>query len=105
MQLLVVFIIFCLAVHRVTRLIVADTFPPIEWLRAKITGKLEDEHWLVYLFGNRSKTGCPWCMSIYVAGLGVLALGLLTHWFTWPIWVMIWLAASSVTGFLAKYED
>jgi hypothetical protein len=102
---LFIFIIFCLAVHRVTRLFVADTFPPIEVLRSKLTGRPDTPEWLTYLLGNAKQTGCPWCMSVWVAGLGVLILGLTTHWFVWQEWLMIWAASSSATGFLAKYEE
>lgn len=98
-------LLFFLAVHRVSRFIVADTFPPIEWLRGKITDGRPREHWLVYLLGNREQTGCPWCASIWVAGIGVIILSLTTSWLPWQGWIMLWLASSSVTGFLAEKES
>lgn len=97
-------VLFFLAVHRVTRLITADTFPPIAWARNIITRKKHDDHWLVYLFGSSRDTGCPWCMSLWAGGAGAAAFAIWTHWFWWPVWILIWLAASTVTGFLAQHE-
>jgi len=97
-------VLFVLAVHRVSRLIVADSFPPIAWLRNKITGNLRTEHWAVYLLGNDKQYGCPWCASLWVGGIGATVLGLTTHWFVWQMWVMLALAASTLTGFIAERE-
>ena len=98
-------VLFCLAVFRLTRFFIADSFPPIAWLRTKITGKKPDGHWLIYLFGSEDDTGCPWCMSIWVGGIAAILLGLFTDWYTWPMWVMLWLTASAVAGFLTQAED
>lgn len=45
---------------------------------------------------------CPWCVSIWVGGATVLAVGL-THDLPAPI--LVWLAASGVTGLLAEVTD
>lgn len=97
-------ILFFLSVYRVTRLVIADRFPPIAWLRAKATAGRPDTHWLVYMLGNDRRYGCPWCVSVWVGGIGVLILSQLQHGWPWFTWVMVWLASSVFTGVLWKTE-
>lgn len=97
-------LLFGLAVHRASRLVVADSFPPIAWLRRLITGNRPPEHWLVYLLGNDKQYGCPWCASLWVGGIAATILGLTTHWFVWQVWVLLVLASSTLTGIIAERE-
>jgi hypothetical protein len=103
-----------LAVHRITRLIIEDTFPPIGVPRDRVVNWWDPDddwsykhpnarpHWgavgrsLAYLFR------CPWCMSMWVGGALIYGL---TFWTSVPLPVLVWLGASTVTGLLATYED
>lgn len=93
-----------MSTHRITRFITRDVFPPMRWLREKIEQWLGEEHWLAYL------TQCDWCASIYVATGLTTALALYitrvehTSWWAWPIWVMMGLTASTITGLIAQKE-
>lgn len=96
--------LFCLSVYRVSRFITMDQFPPIVALRRIITKNLPANHWLAYMIGTPRVTGCPWCVSIWIAGIGAGILGPLTHWWDWPHWVMLCLASSAVTGLIGQKE-
>lgn len=104
-------LLFCLAVHRVTNFIARDQFPPNVWVRQKINGNRADSHWLSYLIGTPRVTGCSWCVSIWVGGLGTLAFALYValqlrqSWWPWPVWLLIWLASSSVTALIIERQD
>lgn len=114
-----------LVVHRLTRLLVRDQFPPIAWPRERLVlywrPDMADEsartwyvrrhaeppqpHWgglgrsLAYLLT------CDWCVSIYVAAGVVLVEWYWAGWFTHPLEaVLIGLAASTVTGLIAQRE-
>jgi hypothetical protein len=103
-----VVVIIWLAVYRASRFITADTFPPVAWVRGKLTLKRmratgQPPHWLVYLIGDNVDSGCPWCVSLWL-GLGVgtwLWLG--AHW-QWWVAVAVWWSASAVTGLLTTLE-
>lgn len=104
-----------LTVHRVTRLVISDTFPPIGVPRDRIINWWDpDDEWLArrpdatphwgalgrslrYLFT------CPWCMSVWVGGGLIWALD--AWWQPIPAPLLVWAAASSVTGLLAGIED
>lgn len=85
-----------LAVYRLTRLIVADAFPPIQALRDRIVARHADDA-LGYL------VECPFCVSVYastlVVGLTWLALqlgpgrGL-------PLPFLVWAAVAGATSLL-----
>ncbi len=109
-------ILFCLAVHRASRFIGVDTFPPIAALRHRITARAQTKyrvaedgsvqpHWLVYLIGNNVDSGCPWCISLWLGGIGSLALGIFDHEWPWWGYVMLWLSSSTVTGLINELED
>jgi hypothetical protein len=111
--LLVVLIV--LTVYRVTRLIIADTFPPIGVPRTHLlnwwvpdddwiaTHKDARPHWgalgrsLKYLFT------CPWCMSVWAGGILIWAVD--AWWVAVPVPFFVWAAASAVTGLLSNLED
>jgi hypothetical protein len=95
--------LIALATHRLTLLVVEDrvTRRPRDFLQLRFerayekrTGTVSDQEWLsagAYLLS------CRWCMSIYVGGAVIAA----TAYFTSvPSPVLVWLAASSVTGLL-----
>jgi len=97
--------VLSLAVFRLTRFIVADGFPPWLAVKDRLTRGRPEKHWLVYMLGNTDRFGCPWCVSIWVGGLACLTLAFLTHWFTWPQWVLVWGTTSALTGLLAGLDD
>jgi hypothetical protein len=95
--------LICLATHRLTILVVEDriTARPRAYLQRRTestyerrTGTVNDQEWqsaVAYLLS------CPWCASIWI-GAAVTAV---TAYFTSvPSPVLVWLAASSVTGLL-----
>lgn len=78
----VALIVLVLAVTRATRLIVDDTYPPVERFRQWFVGKVPDE------WGKLVE--CPWCCSPYLA-LG--AVGWFTLLVAFPSWtwlVYVW---------------
>jgi hypothetical protein len=92
-----VVVMLALTVARVTRLLVADTFPPIARPRERLIRFYGKGSWQAYLLN------CPWCMSFYVALVGTVATlhaigGLpapvLVFGAVW--WVGGWLPASEV---------
>lgn len=100
---LVVVLLF-LSVHRVSRFIGQDTFPPVAWVRTRLVRNKAPEHWLIYLIGDNTNTGCPWCISIYVGAVGAALTTWAAHWHWW-VAVLLWLAASTVTGLISQLED
>lgn len=100
----VILLLLSLTTHRVTRVITRDYFPPVRKAREYIDRKLGEEHWLAYL------TQCDWCAGMWVAGgltTGLaLYVSLVMHqsWWPWPIWVLMALTASTVTGLIAQRE-
>lgn len=110
---LTVLLIF-LATHRVTRLVIEDTFPPLGVPRNRLLQWLEpDEEWRYAHRYARPHLGalgrslryllsCPWCMSVWV-GAGIIYA---TMQFTSvPLPWLVLAGASTVTGLLATYED
>lgn len=116
MHYLAVILLF-LAAHRVTRLVTRDTIfeRPDESHRGFLWGprtwtvehleRLGPVGWkLAYLIG------CDWCAGLWVSGLLTTGLALYStrvmhqSWWPWPIWVLVALAASTVTGLIAQHE-
>lgn len=85
-----------LSVYRVTRLLVKDTFPPIAVARARVAERWGDDSWQAYL------SSCSWCASPYVGGAVVVTVDQVVGL---PVPVLVWIAASAVTGFIAAYDD
>lgn len=112
MRATLVVLIYFLAVHRGTRLLIHDKVPVFAWPREKMLdyfGSYDAEGNLV---GGR-RLGwlgesiaylltCPWCMSIWV-GAGLMWGCLLTG-VDMPVPFLTFLASSTVTGFLAERE-
>lgn len=89
-------VLVVLTVYRVTRLIVADAFPPIAAARFRVQRRYGPESWQAYL------SECPWCVSVYVAALVVLAVDLVVGL---PAPFLVWPAASALTGLIAANLD
>ncbi len=80
-----------LAVHRLTVLVIEDKIT--EPLRNKIFDRWNPADTWTYLFT------CPWCVSIWIAGIAVLGLWLIpTVWF----YVALILASSTIVGLIEE---
>lgn len=55
-----------LAVYRLTRLAIVDTFPPVQKARFRVLQRWHEDSWQVELLT------CPWCLSIWIGGVVVL---------------------------------
>lgn len=104
-------LLLIVAVHRLTRLAVADEIPLVKVPRDTIVDWLDP----VGAAGQPPKPPlggfgrsiaylltCPWCMSMWVGGALVWAT---TWWVSVPVPLLVWLAASSVTGWAASAES
>lgn len=119
-------IVMALATYRGTRLVVADTFPPILWARDRLAGgwrplvggeRYRDDDLSYHVIDDvphryvrRAKwspfwlaelISCPWCASGWVAaGVtgGVWALAGM------PVPVLVWLAVWAASALLAGQE-
>lgn len=109
-----------LATYRITRLVTADTFPPILWVRDRVAGgwRQAEEHetpvevidgvpsvynkrasWSPYWLGELMT--CPWCASAYVA-TGVVGS-------VWaidglPLPVLLWLSVWGIGALIASQD-
>lgn len=113
MEILLV-VLICLASFRGTRLVTRDKFPLIAIPRDAFV-----ERWGVYedakdkkisINGKRTNLfmrslaylwECDWCTGVWVSGAVVYAA---TFYVSVPYAVLVWLAASAVTGLLAQAE-
>ena len=122
MPLWLLVLLIVLATHRVTRLITRDAFPLVATPRAAFTrrwarfadAKTRDEKRMTesgkktngFMASLAYLWECDWCASVYVAAV----LTYLTWRWTalgdqhWIIAVLLWLAASSLTGLIAQRE-
>ena len=89
-----ILLINVLAVHRLTKLVIEDKIT--EQLRNKLFDKWPPQTSWTYLIT------CPWCISIWFAGLAVA--GLFLFWGVWFIASLI-LAISSAVGIISTLED
>lgn len=98
---LIVAVVFVVASARVTRLIVADTLPPIIKMRIWYEDHTSG--------GWETLMRCPWCTSFWVVALNGLA-GWLAHSVggaLWTVWfaVNIAFAAAYVAGWLVFHDE
>lgn len=119
-------LVMSLATYRVTRLVVADTFPPMLWLRDRLAGgwrplaggeayrdgdsayQIIDEEPHRYVTRWRwvpqwiaDLISCPWCASGWVA----LAVTAGTWaWVGLPVPVLVWFAVWAVGALIAGQE-
>lgn len=86
-----------LSAARITRLLVADEFPPSIWLRMRWDTVTKDGKWALLLH-------CPWCMGPYISGLIALWAYLSNlHW-TW--WVFnAFFALGYVTSWIVFHDE
>jgi hypothetical protein len=96
-----------LAIHRLTRLAVADEIPVVKVPREKLQNWFDPLDGRLPPAGGRLRSiayllGCPWCMSIWIGAILVLVV---CHVVSLPVPALVWLAASSVTGWAASAES
>lgn len=115
----VIITLTCLAVYRVTRLLVVDRVT--ESVRVKVYRRAvlranpefktpEDRRLLFSNIANNLKrepllayyVTCPWCVSVWIGGLVVLAEVICMSDVPYPL--LLWGASSAVTGFLSGKE-
>lgn len=82
-----------LAVFRLTRLAVVDTFPPVRKARFAVLGRYPEDSWQVDL-GT-----CPWCLSVWI-GAAVLPFRRTRIWKG----LRFVLASSAVAGLLSEHQ-
>lgn len=96
-------IVGVLAVTRVTRLIVDDTYPPTEWFKARMMRRLPERWHQIF--------ECPWCCAPYVALPAVAWFALLVRfpdwtWMVWWWWIANgWAAVSWVAAYLTLRDE
>jgi hypothetical protein len=92
---LYVTLLMMLAAYRVTRLLVADQFPPVEVQRERIAQRYGEEHWITYL------SRCPWCAGVYVSAVTVGVTDLAT---SVPLPLLAIPAVAAVVGLLSAVD-
>lgn len=108
MPLEVLLLCMSLTSYRLARLITIDTFPPIEWVRSKLTypyTQPQDSearrstrvpYWLAYL------ATCMWCMPVWTSGGVTIAVALTVGV---PAPLLVWLAVAAVASLISHAED
>ncbi len=93
-------------VHRATRLAVADEIPlakaPRDWVIARLDPPGRRPPWGKFGTSIAYLVDCPWCMSVWVGAAVVWAT---SRWVGLPAPVLVWAAASTVTGLIASWES
>lgn len=93
-----------LAAYRLTRLIVRDDFPPIQWVRDSVTNKLncpvESGARAFWCHTVTELLSCPWCIGWWISAATVG--GLMVVGVSIPVPVLTVFAISSVVGILSK---
>ncbi len=91
------------ASYRLTRLIVDDTFPPVAWVRERLTGESSTaSRWSWVPEWVSALVSCSWCASVWVAG-GVTLLTAV--WIGLPLPLLVWAVAASGAAWLSHLED
>lgn len=97
------FALMCLATYRLTRLVVEDTFPPVAWVRDRLTG---DEpgvaRWRRVPDWVGALVSCTWCSSVWVSFGVVLTCQL---WLGLPVPLLTWAGVAAVGAWLSHLED
>lgn len=90
-------IVGILASARLTRLLVAEDYPPAVWLRMKWDTITKDGEWSKIVH-------CPWCASPYISAI-LLAWGVLSR-LHWSWWVFCgWLAGSYIASWVVFHDE
>lgn len=107
-------LLIILTTYRTTRFVIKDTFPPVgvprthllnwwapdgDWVRERPTAQ---PHWGAFGRSLRYLFSCPWCMSMW---LGAPIIWGVMQFAVVPLPVLVWAAASGVTGLLHDLED
>jgi hypothetical protein len=95
-------VIMSLAAYRVTRLVVSDTFPPVQRLRDWVVGPNEDKHAGTRLAWLDELLTCNWCASFWVSGVVV---GVTEVFVAVPLPFLMWWSVSGLTAFVLHVED
>lgn len=86
-----------LSAARLTRLVVADDFPPSIWLRIRWDTWTKDGHWSKLVH-------CPWCLGPWLTLLvGLWAYLSNLHWTWWAF--NGWLALSYVVSWVVFHDE
>lgn len=91
------------ASYRLTRLVVHDTFPPVAWVRDRLTG--DDPRvtrWRRVPEWVGALVSCTWCSSVWVS-FGVTALTWV--WIDIPVPLLTWGAVAGLSALVAHMED
>lgn len=83
-----------LAAYRLTRFIMADTWPPVQTLRDYLMRRW-DSRWYEGIT-------CPWCMGFWVAAALVMGLAQVTHV---PLPGLYALGVATGVGLLGRWDD
>lgn len=96
MNVVLLIVLLCAAAARVTRLLVVDSFPPIEAAREAVLNRWPTSSWQGYL------ATCPWCLGAWVAGLLVVA----ADWrYDVPAPLLVWPTVAWAAGLLVWGEQ
>lgn len=108
MSLEILLILMTLTTYRLARFLVDDEFPPMKWIREKLTGPYATPpdsearratrvpYWLAYLFT------CPWCMTVWTSGLVTLLVAVTVGI---PAPLLVWLAVAAAAALISHLED
>ena len=99
---LALLLVLSAAAYRITRLVVSDSFPPVQRLRDRLVGA--DEKRLV---GTRLEwlgelVTCYWCASFWVSGAVVGVAEVAT---SVPLPFLLWWAVAGIAAFASFVED
>jgi hypothetical protein len=89
----VLLVLLALTSARVTRLLVADQFPPVARARSRLAAAGD---WQAYLLS------CPWCMGVWVAGV-VTAVAEARYGLPAPL--LVFPSVAWVSGWLGSVEQ
>jgi Protein of unknown function (DUF1360) len=96
-----VVVLLVAATYRLTRLVVVDTFPPIEAMRDRV-GEKRPGHWFTYL------VNCPFCVSVWAAAFVVGVLWLSLEWASGPgvpLPILLWGGVAGLVALLYEVID
>jgi hypothetical protein len=89
--------------YRLTRLVVDDAFPPVAWVRNRLTGAESGvARWRLVPEWVGDLVSCSWCASVWVSA-GVT--GLTAAWTSVPLPLLVWGAAAAGAAWLAHLEE
>lgn len=102
-------VLMTLATYRLTRLVVEDTFPPVAWIRERLTGHeptLSEPYrvarWKLVPAWVGDLVSCCWCTSVWVSA-GVVATVDLTVGLPLPL--LAWGAVAAAAAWVSHLEE